>query len=173
MQEEARLTTFDSFIRRIRAGDEQAAIDLVKQYESLIRREVRVHLLDRRLLRAFDSMDICQSVWFSFFVRAAAGQYDLDNPQCLLRLLIQMTRNKLASAARHEHRQVRDQRRRAQVDTDFFQRLPDTTLGMDHPPDNVDRLVLLKAHLSQEERQLLELRAAGLNWQEIANRLGG
>src|SRR5437773_104981 len=105
--------TFADFLRRIRAGDEQAAAELVRQYEPLIRREVRLHLEDRRLGRLFDSMDVCQSVLASFFVRTAAGQYDLDQPGQLVKLLVTMARNKLASAARQQRRQRRDNRRLA------------------------------------------------------------
>src|SRR5262245_55372827 len=93
---------FSDFIRRVRAGDEQAAADLVRRFEPLIRREVRLRLEDRRLGRLFDSMDVCQSVLASFFVRTAAGQYDLDQPGQLVKLLVQMARNKLASAARRQ-----------------------------------------------------------------------
>src|SRR5438132_7188286 len=103
--------TFTDFLRRIRAGDEQAAEELVRQYEPLIRREVRLHLEDRRLSRLFDSMDVCQSVLASFFVRVASGQYDLERPEQLLKLLMAMARNKLASQARRQHRKLRDQRR--------------------------------------------------------------
>ena len=74
---------FREFIRRIRAGDEQAAVDLVRQYEPVIRTEVRMRLSDPRLYRTLDSMDICQSVLLSFFARAALGQYDLDRPGLL------------------------------------------------------------------------------------------
>ena len=56
-------------------------------------------------------MDVCQSVLKSFFVRSAAGQYDLADPGQLVGLLVSMARNKLASAARREHRQKRDNRR--------------------------------------------------------------
>src|SRR5438270_8122393 len=94
---------FTDLIRRVRAGDERAAAELVRQYEPLIRREVRLRLTDLRLARAFDSMDVCQSVLASFFVRTAAGQYDLGGPADLLRLLVRMTRNKLASAAREQN----------------------------------------------------------------------
>jgi RNA polymerase sigma-70 factor (ECF subfamily) len=41
--------TFADFMRRIRAGDEQAAAEMVRRYEPLIRREVRLSLEDRRL----------------------------------------------------------------------------------------------------------------------------
>src|SRR5262245_46719373 len=104
-------TTFADFIRRIRAGDEEAAVELVRQYEPLIRREVRMHLEDQRLGRLLDSMDICQSVLASFFVRTAAGQYDLDQPDQLLKLLVTMARNKLVSESRRQQRQRRDIRR--------------------------------------------------------------
>ena len=72
--------TFADFVGRIRAGDEQAATDLVRRYEPMIRVMVRARLGDRRLRRVLDSMDVCQSVLASFFVRTAAGQYDLEGP---------------------------------------------------------------------------------------------
>jgi hypothetical protein len=62
-----------------RGGDGDAAAELVRRYELAIRRVVRLRLTDVRLRRAFDSMDVCQSVLGSFFVRAASGQYDLSN----------------------------------------------------------------------------------------------
>jgi RNA polymerase sigma-70 factor (ECF subfamily) len=71
----------------------------VRQYESAIRLEVRMRLGDTRLRRAFDSMDVCQSVLASFFVRAA-GQLDLNEAGQLVRLLVGMARNKLAFEVR-------------------------------------------------------------------------
>src|ERR1700728_587105 len=104
-------------IARVRAGDEQAAVELVRHYEPAIRRAARVRLVDTRLNRLLDSMDICQSVMASFFVRAALGQFDLDTPDQLLRLLATMTRNKLIgqvkgqAAARRDFRRVTDVQR--------------------------------------------------------------
>src|SRR5947207_1648190 len=102
---------FADFVRRIRAGDEQAAADLVRQYEPLVRREIRLGLTEPGLCRALDSMDICQSVMASFFVQAACGRYDLDEPGQVIKLLIGMARNKLAFAVRKERAQRRDVRR--------------------------------------------------------------
>src|SRR5262249_2680094 len=79
--------SFADLLRRIRCGDGQAAVELVRQYESAIRLEVRMRLRSARLRRVLDSMDICQSVLASFFVRAAAGHYDLEEPGQLIRLL--------------------------------------------------------------------------------------
>src|SRR5262245_6660981 len=102
---------FADFIRRIRAGDDQAARDLVRLYEPVIRREVRLRLRDERLASRFDWTDICQSVMASFFVRAAAGQYDLEEPDHLLRLLVVMTRNKVTQQVRRNSAERRDYRR--------------------------------------------------------------
>ena len=87
--------TFAHFIARIRAGDEQAAAELVRRYEPAIRTEIRMRFSDPRLRRVVDSMDVCQSVLASFFVRAASGQYDLERPEQLVRLLVTIARNKV------------------------------------------------------------------------------
>src|ERR1700674_446641 len=91
---------FDVLIRRVRAGDEAAAAELVRGYEPIMRRFVRVRLAGSRLRRLFDSIDICQEVLGSFFARAARGQYDLDSPEGLLSLLVAMARKKVAMKAR-------------------------------------------------------------------------
>ncbi len=93
---------FADLIRRVRAGEEEEAAELVRRYEPAIRRAVRIRLADTRLARAFDSMDVCQSVLASFFVRAALGQYELDAPEQLLRLLATMARHKLADQVDRE-----------------------------------------------------------------------
>src|SRR5205823_710756 len=79
---------FRDLIRRVRAGEEAAAFELVRQYEPEIRRAVRIRLNDPHMHRVLDSMDICQSVLANFFTRAAAGQFDLEQPAQLLKLLV-------------------------------------------------------------------------------------
>src|SRR5262249_42969343 len=107
---------FPQFIRRIRAGDQQAAAELVAHYEALIRCQVRLWLTDPRLCRLFDSLDICQSVLASFFLRAAAGQYDLDRPGQLIHLLTHMARNKVVSKARQLQARAADRQRIEEAD---------------------------------------------------------
>ena len=104
---------YTEFIRRVRAGDERAAEDLVRRYEPEIRLEVRtwLRLRDPRLRRVFDSMDICQSVLASFFARAAIGDFDLEEPRQLIQLLVGMARNKLSEHVKYHQRQRRDVRR--------------------------------------------------------------
>jgi RNA polymerase sigma-70 factor (ECF subfamily) len=163
--------SFRDLIRRIRAGDQDAAGELVRRYEPTIRRAVRFRLSDARLGRVLESMDICQSVLASFFVRAAAGQYEIDQPEQLLRLLVTMARNKLASQARKEQAERRDNRRaNAAADAQELA-APDPS-----PSEQVASRELLeevRRRLSPDERRLVELRNEGLEWADIAAQLGG
>lgn len=165
--------TFQDFIRRIRAGDQDAAAELVRRFEPLIRRQIRLHLEDQRLARVFDSMDICQSVLASFFLRATTGQYDLERPEQLLKLLVQMAKNKLASAARAQYRKRRDTRRVQMSDTSEMQRVA----GSDPTPSKQvagkEMLQRFRDQLNEEERQLADLRADGMAWSDIAAKVGG
>ena len=89
-------SVFADLLTRVRGGDSDAASELVRNYESAIRVAVRTRLSDPKLRRQFDSMDVCQSVLASFFLRAAAGHYDLRDPAQLVALLTKMAHNKLA-----------------------------------------------------------------------------
>jgi RNA polymerase sigma-70 factor (ECF subfamily) len=164
--------SFADFIRRIRAGDDQAAAELVRQYEAAVRLEVRLRLRDRRLRRVFDSMDVCQSVLGTFFVRAAAGQYDLDEPAQLLKLLVAIARNKVAYEARKETAGRRDHRRADALDAGA-QRLA----GREPSPSRClsarELLQAFRERFTEEERRLAELRGQGRDWAAIAAELGG
>ena len=164
--------SFCSFMRPIRAGDQDAARELVRHFEGVIRREARLRIEDRRLHRVFDSMDISQSVLISFFARASTGHFELETPEQLVSLLIQMTRNKLALQVRRQRAQRRDGRRldEAPVDElDVESPLPSPSqLASDH-----DLIDAVRLRLGDEERQIADLRAEGWEWSEIASRLGG
>lgn len=162
---------FRVLIGRIRAGDEHAAAELVQKYEPLIRREVRLHLEDRRMRRTFDSMDIVQSVLASFFHRDGAKEFDLDNPQQLVGLLVRMARNKLASAVRKQYCQRRDTRR-TEVGCAAIEKLPSDDPTASAEAANQEILEALRNELTAEERQIASLRAEGLSWNEIAATLG-
>src|SRR5436309_8295810 len=153
--------TFLELISRVRGGDEKAATDLVRRYEPEIRREVRFLLRDPFLRRTFDSMDICQSVMGSFFLRAALGEYDLDKPEDLIRLLIRMTRNKVVDATRRQRAQRRDHRRATSLDA------VDVAASTPSPSQIAEGRELLAAfrnRLSTDERQLADLRAQAREW---------
>lgn len=164
---------FAFFMRRIRAGDDEAAEQLVRSYEPLIRREVRLRIEDARLNRVFDSLDVSQSVLASFFVRAAVGEYDLERPDQLLRLLVVMARKKLASRARGERRVRRDIRRVVGVGTDAIDKLVDRGPSPSEVLTRQELLERLRSLLTDEERAIASLRGEGLGWDEVGERLGG
>lgn len=158
---------------RVRSGDEQAAAELLRRYEGALRRRVRVWLRmqDARLRRVFDSIDICQSVLASFFVRAAAGQFDLEQPEQVLGLLVRIARNKLINAVGHHQAKRRDVRRGEPIDE---QSAPPS--GGDSPSQIVasqELLAEVRRRMDDEERLVAERRGQGFAWDEIAAELGG
>lgn len=159
-------------LTRLRAGDPAAAAELVRKYEPVIRSRVRVWLRmqDARLRRVFDSMDVCQSVMASFFVRAAAGQYDLDRPEQLVGLLAQMARHKLA------HQVSRLTARRRDIRRTDGGREADPPAPEPEPFEvcaGRELLEEVRRRLSDDERRIADRRADGHDWAAIAAELGG
>ena len=165
---------YADFIRRIREGDEAAAEELVKLYEREIRLEIRTRLRLRNpnLQRVFDSADVCQSVLASFFVRAAIGEFDLEEPRQLIHLLIGMARNKLAEQVRFHQRRRRDVRRVDGSEAGDILANP-----ADETPSQVvairELFEAVRERLSEEELKVAELRCQGLPWEAVAAALGG
>ena len=164
--------SFAELVRRVRAGDSEAAADLVRRYEPAIRRVVRVRLGGGRMVALFDSMDVCQSVLGSFFLRAAAGQYALDTPGDLLKLLTAMTRNKLAFHVRKQRAQKRDCAR----DVPGELVAGGIAAGEGTPSCQAaarELLAELGRRLTPEEQKLVEMRTQGHDWHAIADQLAG
>jgi RNA polymerase sigma-70 factor (ECF subfamily) len=162
---------FADLLRRVRAGDQEAAAELVRLYEPEVRRAARIRLRQSRLRRLLDSLDVCQSVLVGFFVRAALGLFELNTPADLLRLLAVMVRNKVADLADRERAQRRDCRRTiplAAVEGELVASFP--------TPSKVlaarELLQETRRRLSPDERQLLTWREQGRPWAEIARELG-
>jgi RNA polymerase sigma-70 factor (ECF subfamily) len=162
--------TFSDLVRRVRAGDQAAASELVRQYEPAIRRAVRTRLVNARLKGLLDSMDISQSVMGSFFQRAGQGQYDLEQPEDLVRLLVTMARNKLADQAR---RQATERRGKGMVcvgdAAEIDVRSADPTASRLASDRELHHAVW--GQLSADERWLAEQRALGRPWAELATEL--
>ena len=151
---------FALLIGRIRGGDAQAAQELIRKYEPAIRREARLRL-GPSLRPLFDSIDLCQSVLGSFFVRVAAGHYELDSPAQLMRLLVAMTRNKVREKARKR----REWKLGDSEPVDEAEGHPDAIL-------NRDFLIEFRRRLSSDERLLWDRRGNDASWKNIASDLG-
>lgn len=165
-------TSIETLMKRIREGDSEAAEELVRLYEPAIRRAVRFRLSDSRLQATFDSMDICQSVLGSFFVRAASGQFDVDEPQQLRGLLVAMAQKKLAMHVRRQRAQKRDHRRVVATPSEEV-----VVAGNDATPSRQlqarELLSQVQGKLSEEEQEIVSWRNEGMSWDDIAKRVGG
>jgi len=164
--------SFRDLVRRARAGDPVAARELVDQYAPHIRRVVRIRLTDTSIRRVMDSMDVCQSVLANFFVRMAVGQFDLDDPQDLIRLLVRMTQNKILDHVRRQQADRRDRRREVTGNAEALEALAESDSSPSQKMANKELLELVHRSLSTEERYLAEQRALGREWHDLAKELG-
>jgi len=164
-------TAFADLLRRVREGDQDAAVELVRRYESAIRRAVRIKLVDSRLKGVLDSMDVCQSVMGSFFYRAALGQYELEKPEDLVRLLVTMARNKLTDQVRRQATERRGKGMARRDDAGALD-LPGAEPTASRVASAREVLQAAWSRLSPDERWIAEERASGRPWAELAAEAG-
>jgi RNA polymerase sigma-70 factor (ECF subfamily) len=169
MAEEA---SFQDLIRRIRAGDNDAAAEIVRRYEPAVRRVARIRLAEAHLQRTLDSVDICQSVFASFFVRAAMGQFDLSKPEDVLSLLVSMSRRKVIDQARGAGAARRDYRR-LEGGAPEERQVPASDPSPSQQVSAAELIQEFRRRLTAEERRLVDCRSEGHNWNQIAQECGG
>jgi RNA polymerase sigma-70 factor (ECF subfamily) len=157
---------------RVRAGDQQAATELVRRYEPALRRLVRLRLRNRQLRRLIDSSDVCQAVLLRFFVRVATGPSDIDRPEQVLKLLATMARTQVVNAALHQQAAKRDCRRIAEGRAEDRDRPARGSSPSEHAAA-AELLDKARHLLAPDEWRLLQLRKEGREWAEIARQLGG
>jgi RNA polymerase sigma-70 factor (ECF subfamily) len=104
--------SFGDLLARLRAGDPDAAAAVFHRFAHRLIGLARRHL-DRRLLAKVDPEDVIQSVFKSFFLRYAEGQFDLGGWDSLWSLLTRITLRKCGrwaerflSRARNIHHEV-------------------------------------------------------------------
>lgn len=161
------------FLRRIQAGDEDAARELLARYEAEVRLVVRRQL--PRLLRSrFDSLDFLQSVWGSFFHRIRTVPTEFDDGRHLVAFLARAAKNKVIDEYRRAGSQKGDMRREEPlwVDGDRPKDVAaqiETASQVAEANEAFDRLSEL---LPEDRRAVIELKAGGLSSKEIGDRLG-
>ena len=161
-------------IRRVRDGDPAATVRIFDEYARRL-----VDLANARIGRALstrvDGDDVVQSVFRTFFRRAGAGEFRIDEPGALWALLIRITINKVRRAARYHTAGVRDAKREARPASDEADPLADALIrgpGPDEAAIFTDLLGRLVAAHSPLHGRVIELRLAGYGPSEIAEELG-
>lgn len=160
-------------LERLRAGDADAAEEIVRSYGPAIRVAIRTRLTDPALRRQCDSEDVCQSVMASFLARAACGELAPEDSGGLLRLLVRMAVRKVGRRARGLRRLRRDSRREVTGGDQWLLHVA----GEEPTPERTiagrELLDAVRSRLSADDRRLADLRAEGLTWSEVAAQAGG
>jgi RNA polymerase sigma-70 factor (ECF subfamily) len=99
--------SFAVLLARLRAGDERAAELLVCEFTTRLLALARSRL-QAALRGKVDAEDVVQSVFKSFFVRQAAGQFELTSRDGLWGLLARLTVRKCTARARYFRTEGRD-----------------------------------------------------------------
>jgi RNA polymerase sigma factor (sigma-70 family) len=165
-----RMSRLQELLRRIRAGDEEAAAEFFRMYEPHVRRVVRARLRIAGMRRVSDSSDLCQVVLASFLVGSAVGRYDIADTDAMKKLLARIAANRVIDLVR------KPEFRRPVVSVggsgaEGVQAVargssPASQIALQELIQKADQL------LSDSERPIAELRKEGLGWEEIGQRLG-
>ncbi len=164
---------FRLLMRRVVAGSEEAARQLVEEYGESLRRAVR-RALNARLRSKFDSLDFAQVVWCSFF-RARERLERFDRPDELVAFLVGMARNKVGLEARRrlqtnkynvnrEHAWSEDSRKEQAE-------IPDGQPSAIEVAIAGEELERMLSHAPPALRKIIHLRLQGLTHEEIAHSL--
>jgi RNA polymerase sigma-70 factor (ECF subfamily) len=162
---------FLDLLRRVRAGDQQAAAELFRRHEPVVRRFLRVQMSHPQLRRTLDSIDVCQSVFAGFFRAIRLGRYDLKTPEDLCKLLVVMARNNVISQMRRPHVSRQQERKSPDGDHDACELLVSREASPGGQTEARDLLEAVRSRLTDEERWLAEQHALGRSWAEIAAEL--
>src|SRR3954465_5704675 len=161
------------FLRRIQAGDEGAARELLQRYEPEVRLVVRRQL--PRLLRSrFDSLDFLQSVWGSFFRRVRGEPAEFEDSRHLVAFLARAAKNKVIDEYRRAASRKQDMHREEPLWADGDR--PRDLAAHEATPSQAaaahEAFGRLRDLLPTDRRAILELKAEGLSSREIGERLG-
>ncbi len=166
--------TFADLVRRVRAGEEAAATELVRACEPHIHRAIRQPIRYFGLTRVLESADISQSVLAAFFKRRLIFRLPMQQPEQLVRLLVRMARYKVMDEVRRHQAGCRDTRR---LEPAQPAPLEETIAHRDASPSKIaagnELIREVYRRLGPEDRLLVELRTAGLEWAAIARLRGG
>jgi len=159
-------------VKRWQLGDQAAADELYRRYAQRLC-ALAAARIDRRLGRRVAADDIVQSVFRTFFRRAARGEYPIDHSGTLWNLLVGITLRKVLRQQERHRAAKRDVG--AEVEPDGDKPHPEAVA---HEPTAaevvslLDEMEFLLAGLEPPEPQIVQLCFEGHSTPEIAQRVG-
>ena len=162
------------FLDRWRAGDQSAARELFDRYVdrlvTLARRRI-----SERLASRVDPEDIVQSVFRTFFLRARDGQFKVEDPDDLCKLLARITINKTLRQIAYHLRAKRNRGQEAgqgEVTDELLLAVCSGEPSPEAAATFVDELGHFLDDMPEEDQKVLALRMEGYGTMEIAEKLG-
>ena len=175
-------------LSRLKSGDESAASEILQRYESQVRLVVR-RFLPRVLRSRFDSQDIMQSVWRSFFQKVREEQstnpdtntaavekpvQEFQDSAQLFAFLSRMARNKVIDQYRRETSQKSDVHRQrtmyGESGEDLDPPAPDESPA--EAAEAADEYSHWRSLVPEDRQELIDMKADGLSTREIGVKLG-
>lgn len=163
-------SSFKSLLDSAAAGSEEAVARIVEDYGYAILQVVRSRL-SPRLRRRFDSQDLAQAVWMSFFRHRDVLQ-QFGSAGELIAWLKTVSANKVIDECRRSlGSRKRDARRERGADTWKLESL-DALPSKSQTPSAVLAGKERMSALAPRQRRMVSLRMAGATLAEIAQELG-
>lgn len=161
-----------ALIEELRAGNREAATVLYQRYAKRLRQLIR-NKCSSSLARRIDADDILQSVFHAFFKGAARGVYDVPDGEELWPLLLVIALNKIRTQGSFHLAAKRDVRMTCGLDEDESNHAAVNRLEANEPMPFL-KLVADEAleRIPPTQREIVELRVAGYEVEEIAHRVG-
>jgi RNA polymerase sigma factor (sigma-70 family) len=120
-----------TLLDRVRGNDEDAVRELVEVYGPALLRAVRARL-PQKLRSKYDSRDILQDVWASFFGRLPGG-HAFRAPRDLVAFLVKVARNKVTDVVRQRFKTQKHNVNREQSLDDSSARPPEPAAHLPTP----------------------------------------
>lgn len=159
--------SLEELLAQAAAGDEHALTELLQRYEPRLRLAAKAAM--RPWLRhRVDSIDLVQSVHRALLPALRDGRYEFESEDQLLGLAVTILRRKVLKTSERARREPSAEEKSPDVADPSDPKAEDPSLSAELK-DQVRRLL---GELPDEDRQIVELRLAGLSNPEIAEKLG-
>jgi len=168
--------SFQHLICRLQAGDQDAASKIYSRFAEQLIRKARTRL-NGGVRRKLDPDDVVQSVFNSFFLRQAQGQFELKDWDSLWGLLVRITLRKCGRHVAALHAQRRDARREVEPASSGMEScVPWEAIAREPTPEEVAMLTetqsCLMRRLDERQRQMVVMHLQGYTAPEISRQVG-
>jgi RNA polymerase sigma-70 factor (ECF subfamily) len=156
------------FVQRVNRGSDSVAAELDQRYRQRLCRLVEREL-DRGLRSREDPEDVVQTVFRTYFRRAALGEFRITHTSDLWALLAKITRRKILKRAEYHHAEKRRPDAEDGPPVDWVSRGEPGPVDLAVAAELVEKTL---AGLEPAVAEVFQLRLAACTEEEIAQRMG-